>query len=422
MSDSIQDEQIVAYEAAIAELAATTPAGSDPKVAKRLRHQFGSDSFYELIAIALLQKKARQKLGDGVWWATDRALQQATAWQVAKLKSDWLGDHLVYDLCCGIGGDAIQLANRANEDGIHRHGGVVAVDMDPVILQYADANLRKVKTGAATSGASGIGQVVETVCEDVLKIEIPAAAAIHLDPDRRVGGKRTTRPEDYQPALDAILPRIEAAPAAIIKLAPAAKLDLGNATHRSWISLSGSVREQSLVFGDALRRAEMIPGAVSAIAVRSDGSISRFDSGDLSAAEVELVRAESTKSPGQWIIDPDAAIRAAGLTEFFASSYGLKTLGGPTGFLTSEGDLDHATMKKIQSVASVGEVIWSGSCDERKLRRELRRMNHYAEMIKVRGSGHDPAVLSKRFRECGETPVGLWIGRAGKGVFAAFTR
>ncbi|WP_372722096.1 class I SAM-dependent methyltransferase [Novipirellula sp.] len=409
--DSIQDEQIVAYEAAIAELAATTPAGSDVKVVKRLRHQFGSDAFYELIAIARLQRKARQKLGEGVWWATDRALQQATAWQVAKLKSSWFGDHLVFDLCCGIGGDALELARRGES-----HGGVVAVDMDPVIQQYTEANLRKVVPAVSATAAT-----IQTVCEDVLKIEIPANAAIHLDPDRRADGKRTTRPEDYQPSLSQILPRIEAAPAAIIKLAPAAKTELDDRIHRAWISLSGGVREQSLIFGDALQRAGFHPGSVSAFAVRSDGNYSRFDSSDTPSGELDSIRVASAKSPGQWIIDPDAAVRAAGLTEYFARTYGLKTLGGPTGFLTSEDEIDDARMEKIREIASIGEVIWSGSCDERKLRRELRQRNQYAEKIKVRGSGHDPAVLRKRLRPCGETPIGLWIGRAEKGVFAAFT-
>ncbi|GAA5507792.1 class I SAM-dependent methyltransferase [Novipirellula caenicola] len=409
--DSIQDEQIAAYEAAIEELASSTPAGSDAKVAKRLRHQFGSDAFYELIAIARLQRKARQKLGEGIWWATDRALQQATAWQVAKLKSSWFGNHLVYDLCCGIGGDALELARRRAP-----HGGVVAVDMDPVIQPYTAANLRK-----AMPEDPGTATMIETACEDVLNIEIPAEAAIHIDPDRRADGKRTTRPDDYQPSLPQILPRIEAAPAAIIKLAPAAKIDLGASTHRAWISLSGSVREQSLVFGDALQRAELHSGSVSAFAVRSDGSYSRFDAGDTPAGELDSVRVASAKTPGRWIIDPDAAVRAAGLTEFFARTYGLKTLGGPTGFLTHEGDIDDASLEKIQAIASVGKVIWSGSCDERKLRRELRQRNHYADRIKVRGSGHDPAVLRKRLRPCGETPIGLWIGRAEKGVFAAMT-
>ncbi len=417
MHDSLPDEQIAAYEAAIAELASSTPAGSDAKVVKRLRHQFGSDAFYELIAIARLQRKARQKLGEGVWWATDRALQQATAWQVAKLKSSWFGDHLVYDLCCGIGGDALELARRGAPNG-----GVVAVDMDPVIQQYTEANLRK-----AVSGDSATTGTIKTVCEDVLKIEIPANAAIHLDPDRRADGKRTTRPEDYQPSLSQILPRIEAAPAAIIKLAPAAKIELAkieldDRTHRAWISLSGGVREQSLIFGDALPRGEFQPRSVSAFAIHSDGSYSRFDASDTPAGELDSIRVASAKSPGQWIIDPDAAVRAAGMTEYFARTYGLKTLGGPTGFLTSEDEIDDARMEKIREIASVGEVIWSGSCDERKLRRELRQRNQYAERIKVRGSGHDPAVLSKRLRPCGESPIGLWIGRAEKGVFAAFTR
>ncbi len=415
MQQGPPDEQIAAYEAAIATLETTLAGNSNSALVKQLRHELGGDQVLELTAIALLQKKARHKLGPGIWWATDRALQQATPWQVAKLKASWFGEQLVYDLCCGIGGDAIQLAKRPGQPQ-----GVIAVDIDPVIIAYAAANLRH-----ACSETQFDCEVAETRCQDVLQLEIPAHAAIHLDPDRRIGGKRTTRPEDYQPQLSEVMPRIKAAPAAIIKLAPAAKLDLdpdlGEHAHRCWISLAGSVREQSLLLGDALTRAGMISGSLSAIAVNNRGSVARFDLGDYPVAKLDSLRVASVASPGRWIVDPDAAIRAAGLTEAFAMEHGLKTLGGPTGFLTSEGDLDSETLEKVRLIATVGEVIWSGSCDERKIRRELRRRNSHAERIKVRGSGHDPAVLSKRFRECGETPIGLWIGRAGRGVFAAFS-
>ena len=73
-------------------------------------------------------------------------------------------------------------------------------------------------------------------------------------------------------------------------------------------------------------------------------------------------------------------------------------------------------------MAVIGEVLWSGSCDDRKLRKELRRRGAYPAVIKVRGTDHDPAQLSKRYRKCGDQPVALWIGRTGSGAYAALTQ
>lgn len=61
------------------------------------------------------------------------------------------------------------------------------------------------------------------------------------------------------------------------------------------------------------------------------------------------------------------------------------------------------------------------SCDDRALRRYFRRRKAYPEIIKVRGLEIDPAKLGKTLRPCGETPLALWMGRAGKRSYAAVT-
>ena len=97
-------------EAAIEQLAGRD--AENAKVIEGVRRQFGSELADLIVRAARLQPKARLKLGPGFWWVTDRSLQQATAWQVAQLKAHWFGDRLVHDLCCGIGGDAVSLAER----------------------------------------------------------------------------------------------------------------------------------------------------------------------------------------------------------------------------------------------------------------------------------------------------------------------
>ncbi|TWU33780.1 methyltransferase domain-containing protein [Novipirellula artificiosorum] len=396
---------IETYRAIIAELASSLGAGASPTPAevKRLRKQFGQDRVNELLSVASLQKKACQKFGDGVWWVTEKSLQQATAWQVAKIKSAWIGQQRVYDLCCGIGGDAMQLASRAD---------VVAIDLDPVMATFAEANLQEM----ASRGPLGKAEVR---CGDATEVPLPSGVGVHIDPDRRSGGKRTTRPEDYQPGLDQVLQVARPAVSAIIKLAPAAEVPvaMSDATHRCWISLSGRVREQVVLVGEAVERSGQVEGTRSAVSVRADGSFRTFSLSAHQRQQGANDRSHEASGPGAVLVDPDASVRAAGLTDAFAKVHALSLLGGPAGFLTCEASEVGRLSEDVMAV--VGRVIWAGGCDHRKLRRELRNRDYYPEVIKVRGTGHDPAKWSQQLRSCGTIPITLWIGRAAGRVFAA---
>lgn len=379
--------------------------GVDSNTITRLRQELGHELAALVVSVAALQPKARKKFGPGVWWATARSLQQATPWQVARLKAPWLGDGVTYDLCCGVGGDTMQLATR---------GPVVAVDRDHTLVEMVAANL--VESGAAA------GQF-QAICGDVTLIEIPRRAAVHIDPDRRAGGdhragRRTSQPDQYEPAWSDVLAIIAKTGHAVVKLAPAGKLDITRVpgSHRCWISLAGSVREQSLLSGSAVELANLQPDSRSAVALANDGSACWFlsETDDLGAAPPDRC-----VQPREVLIDPDAAIRAAGLTEAYARKHALAMLGSPSGYLTC--DSSATLLSSSAPMAVIGEVIWSGSCDDRKLRKELRHRGVYPAVIKVRGTHHDPAQLFKRYRKCGDQPVALWIGRTGSGVVAALT-
>ena len=96
------------------------------------RRRFGTEQTSMLVSVASLQSKARKKLGEGVWFVTPRSLQQATPWQVAQHKAKWFARRGVFDLCCGIGGDAVRFAQR---------GPVVAIDTDREVVRMTQANL-----------------------------------------------------------------------------------------------------------------------------------------------------------------------------------------------------------------------------------------------------------------------------------------
>ncbi len=91
----------------------------------------------------------------------------------------------VWDLCSGAGGDAIALA-RAGLD-------VTCVERDA-----ARATLRRHNLDAA-------GVSARVVVGDALDVAVPEGALVHVDPSRRVAGRRVHRLDDHEPAVGAIL-------------------------------------------------------------------------------------------------------------------------------------------------------------------------------------------------------------------------
>ncbi|TWT96298.1 hypothetical protein Pla100_27750 [Neorhodopirellula pilleata] len=385
------------------------------KIAVGATHQsyvggYSSAQLAVLKDIASLQVKATRTFGKSrseVWWVTRRGLQQSTLAAVADFKATWFGDEVVLDVCCGLGSDLIALAKR---------GPTTGVDLDEDVLAFAAGNLR----GGGASAELRHADVMTTPVDQL----VGEARFVHVDPDRRVDGKRHTRCDDLVPdwdRLDAILRRCRGG---VIKMAPATSLnpEQADSFHRMWIGAGGSVREQTLLQGDVLdhpwiRRFNLIAGTRSAVCLRG-GTTHVFAGAEPSSEPSAETTAPSRRQVGEFLIDPDAAIRAAGLTEAFAEHVHAAPVDQFNGFLTAD-DVEHLPSEwPMATTARVLEVI---GCDQRKLRRCFRARNAYPEVIKVRGADQDPAVLHKTLRSCGDHPLGLWIGRNGKQVFAAIT-
>ncbi|MAI70268.1 MAG: hypothetical protein CMM01_05085 [Rhodopirellula sp.] len=401
------------------------------KLQDKIRAQLGPELAGFVVTVANVQAKAKLKLQASdqpqrIWWGTDKSVQQATPWQVARLKSEWFANRTVFDLCCGNGGDSLQLKNR---------GPVVAVDSDPLIAELAAANLsvQQVDPRAGLQQAtpdkdsnSASEYIHQVICSDVTDLDLPAHSWINIDPDRRpdknktnarpshAGTKRISNPDHYHPNWQSVVQLVINSKGACVKLAPAANPDVAQLpdSHRCWISLSGSVREQTLLYGGVRVNSELPASGRSAVVIKSNGSSHWF----VATPELVTQRAPITDKPQSWLIDPDAAIRAAGLTDAYAVSHDLSVLGRASGFLTGQ------KPPTSEQVSISAELLWSGSCDDRKLRRELRQRDFYPAVIKVRGTDHSPEKLTRKYRKCGRTPICLWIGRGKERVYAAFTR
>jgi len=360
-----------------------------------LRKKFGDAVGREMVEIASIQTRARKKFGDGVWFATPRAIEQSSDRVVARYKASLAGGNVVVDLCGGIGGDAIAF-------GIA--GGVVTVDRDERMAAMAAENL---KTAGAMNAA--------VVCADAVwyasRIDV-ANAFIHLDPDRRPQDRRTTSPEAYQPPLDFVVAMIRSSRGAMVKLAPAATLDddVSDFVHRQWISLAGSVREQTLFAGQAIHLS-CDAGGRSAVRLSPDGHVDRY----VAPLPWRDMVANVTHEIGDHIIDIDPAIRAAGLSSSFAAAHELSCLGDASGFFTTN------DLSRTDPLMRVYRVVWSGAMDERLVRKTIQQLGVKVIAIKVRGTDHEPALLMKCLNAAKTKKHGsaaLLIGRHARGIYA----
>ncbi|EMI55965.1 class I SAM-dependent methyltransferase [Rhodopirellula sallentina] len=398
---------------------------SNDPASKSNQDSFTSAQRAVLVDIASLQVKAKRTFGetsgDGeAWWVTRGGLQQSTHHRVARLKASWMGDRPVVDLCCGLGSDTIALARR---------GATTGVDIDIDVLSFTQANLDVANVTARLKQVD-----VETASIDEL---IGDAERLHIDPDRRADGQRHTNADDLVPSWDRVEALMRATRGGLIKLAPATKLsdEQSASIHRTWIGTGGSVREQTVIFGDVLQNDwvannGMRAGGKSAITIRNGiahvyASTKKSEALSPGATMLPADTHSEKKGTGkrsdiigQWIIDPDAAIRAAGLTESFARSIGARVVGAASGFLTCD-SID--ALQPWASLAMAARVVEVVGCDDRKLRRCFRARKAFPDLVKVRGHDLDPAHLSRKMQSCGDQPLGLWIGRSGKRTYAAIT-
>ena len=384
------------YRATIQSLAAKPITSS---VVLSLRKECGEELTRELIEVASIQAKAIKKFGEGVWMATSRAIEQASDRSAAAYKASLMKELDILDLCGGIGGDAM---------GFAACGRVVTVDRDPQMTSMAAENLRSIETTQAAAVCADVERFVKHLGGTSLR------CGIHIDPDRRADNRRTIDPFAYSPGLDFVNHVAATAQACWVKLAPAAELpqDVSQTFHRQWISVAGSVREQSLLRGDCFVGAGLQRNERSAVKVHRDGASCTFACSMPESGS----NANLSSSPLSYLYDLDPAVRAAGLSEAFAIRHSLNMLSDASGFFTS----DHAI--PVTPLVQSFKTIWTGPADLKQIKKQLSLYSCSLQAIKVRGTDHDPAKLAKQLKQSDaheRIAAVLLIGRIRGGVFAA---
>lgn len=351
--------------------------GVDPlPLSGRLRGRHPGPAGATLVATALtqlaLRSRAREKfrLADQMWF-TREGLEQASSERVAALRAARYTPFAdVADLCTGIGGDLIALAEGRR---------ALAVDRDPLHLRMAELNAR----------AHGCAQV-RSLCEDVQAVPLSGVSAVFVDPARREGGRRLPAGRSLPP-LDWCLDLATRVPAVSIKAAPGLPLALAPAGWEvEFVSEAADLAEARLwspALATATRRATVLPGGETL-------------TGRVAHGVVEVA------APGAHLLDPDPAVTRAGLVEELAVRLGAWKIDDRVAFLSADAPLRTPFGRSYRVEASLPWQL-------KRLRAVLRERGIGAVDIRKRGSAVDVDDLARRLRLEGDRRATVVLTRVG---------
>lgn len=358
------------------------------RLTAKLRKTLTAEQVHLVLEQVDLRRRGRDKFAaaDKMFF-TPRALMQASDEVVAAYKAArFPAGKAAADLCCGIGGDLLALAEQ---------GSCTGVDRDEVLAHLAQRNCE------VTGRGGGRGVVA-----DAATFPIQDYAAWHIDPDRRPSGKRTTQVEHYEPPLEVLEDLLAKNPNAAIKLAPAAQVpeNWEQAAELEWLQSRGECRQQVAWFSSLALR----PGEKSATIVDALGGPRTVQG----RGEEPVPVAEKI---GRFLFEPAAAVLAARLTQTLCTQHHLQAVSRQAMYLTGE----HPLADPALSCFEVQEVL---PFDERQLKAWLRQRGIGRLEIKKRGCDVEPEKLRKKLSGPGEESATLLICPLGGKVQALVTR
>jgi hypothetical protein len=346
-------------------LARARELAEDPFAAEKLRREGRISP--ELAAAAVEQARLRRRAAGKLpraeeLWLTGPLLEQASGAEVSRRRARRFREYeRVGDFCCGLGADAVCLAE---------HSRVAAVDRDPLALALTRANAEVL----------GAAERVET-----LLAEVPAGApevpAAWVDPGRREGGRRTRRPDAMSPTLAEVLSLRNRIPGLGVKLSPASDHSLLDETlrgvphERELISVGGELREMALWLGElagaAPRRATVLPQGA-----------------ELAGTPEPLGEAGE---PAGWLLEPDPAVIRAGLVGNLARELGTWAVDLHLAYLAAAGPAE-------TPFAATYRVARPEPFSGKALAARLREMGAGDVVLKTRGAAVEPERMRQQLR------------------------
>ena len=408
---------------------------------RRTRHAAGSlppavpTELAGLVAASMVeQQRLRDKLGPGVWLGTSQTVAQSTDHRVARWKASvCLPARDVVDLCGGLGADAIGFARACDSTKL------TVVEDDGFVMAAAAFNLWSAGVDLSR---------VDFRCQPASASDIDARSMVHIDPDRRPDGRRTISMTHMSPPLDVVAEIIGRCDSGWLKLAPATEFDSSSmsllrtrpAACRVWLSVGRSVREQGWLWGDTARSlASRFDWSIEHPPENSSTAEPLMDAPPKAACylrngqwhlfapeifastpEAETVSPDSLASG--WMLDPDPAIRASGLTESFAAAHAARLIGQASGFLASP----EQPSDEVRAACVIGRVTHVDRYREKRLKASCREHDVKITQCKVRVDGsRRPAIAPERvcrqFSDTGSRPHTLWIGQWDRHCYAVVT-
>jgi predicted RNA methylase len=366
-----------------AAMAADRPADTPTAIA-RWREELDAELVIAAWTQVTLRAAARDKFSHADAMLFDRiGLEQSTDEVVATHKARrFAGSQVIADLCCGIGGDCLALAE---------HAPVTAVDISGPRVTMAEHN-----AGAYGRRASGVIGDVE--------LTHPDADAAHIDPDRRPAGRREYDVERGSPDLPTIETVVQRYGNVAIKLSPGADFDrLPFEAEIELISHHGNCKQAVAWTGrfrTAFRRATVLPAGAG---IHAD-----------SADELRWPESRSVE-PGTYLLEPDPAVIRANLVGVLAKQLGCQPIDRHIAWLIADAPISTPLAHSFQ-------VIDIAAFNEKKMRPWLASHDVGSLDIKTRGTAFHPEDLARRLRPDGAKHATLMVTRIGDAPLAILAR
>ncbi len=353
---------------------------------ERWRKDYPAELVSAAVELTRLRRRAAAKFpAPQAMFFTREGLEMTSAAPVARHTARrFAGMPRVLDLCCGLGGDCLALAETARR--------VIAVERDPLALEMARANARVLALHDRIDFLRA--DVTQFVAAHPLTGQ---ADAIFIDPSRRETGRRTSLlPEEYSPPLSWCLELIRLAPRVAVKVSPALDYDLVFArvpAEVEIVSLAGECKEAVLWLGEfrtCAARATVLP----------EGD-TLTDLGPTTAEIGEI---------GAWLYEPDGAVVRAHLVQRLAGELGLRRIDDDIAYLTGETEIVSPLLRGFR----VQEVVPWGL---KRLNAALAARGVGQATIKKRGFPLTPDELRPKLKLTGTAHATLICTRArGKAV------
>lgn len=274
-----------------------------------LKDKGSSPYLGSLVSLIKLRRKAAGKFSRSEkMFFTSLSLEQATGERIARyIASRFKKDWTVMDLTCGLGANAIFLADQVKK--------VVAVDLEAEKINCAKEN----------AAVYGVNNKIKFIVGDAF-LNINQVDAFFLDPARdREGATKTRSILNSSPALLEILPKLfEITKNVAVKISPAFDYEelklLPLEPEVEVISENNNCKVVMLWFGNFKTAARRATG------FKKEESFSIINFNNLEPIEIS--------SPLKYLYEPDKAISKAHLIDEVAHSFSLKKLDYNLSFLT----------------------------------------------------------------------------------------